>query len=568
MTKGIEFTRRQILGIGGALTAGLALPRCAPSSSAPVRRPNGEPLPAVVIGSGFGGAVAALRLAQAGIATVVLERGRRWPIGEPYNTFTTWNNGTDWRSTWLGTDDWIQGGASVDRGPGLIEFSQEDGLYVVAGAGVGGGSLVYNAVTLQPRREAFERAFDERVAYDDLVPFYAQARTMIGPSPIPEDILATSYYSSHRVFLEQAKNAGFVTSRPDIAVDWDIVRAELRSAARLKQGLALGPGEVPPSAIWGAHWYGINSGAKKSLDRSYLAAAEATGRVDIRPLHLVTAIEEQDRGLYRVAFDVLDDAGQVTASDALTCRSLFLAAGSMGTTRLLVRARDEGTLPRLDAEVGRTWGNNGDAYGYRFAYGVPTNVMRGGPSAVMAEDPEAGTALQTFPNFPIPGASLPAQSLFVFGMSVGGAGGSFEYLPNEVDAQTGRPGAVRLHWQDPRIGGASSVERFEQSHGRLNAAPGNEGAAAVLRAITGGDARQVLGATAMAAHPLGGAVIGTTRLPGVCDGYGRVRDHERLYVVDGALIPGSTGAVNPSLTIAALAERALQAILAADGLGG
>ena len=217
-------------------------------------------VPAIVVGSGFGGAVAALRLGQAGIDTVVLERGRRWPIRADGNTFATFEQ-PDGRAYWLRekTGEALLGlpqlEKSIDRYTGLLEVIEGDGIAIGAGAGVGGGSLVFNAIIVPPRREMFDRIFSNAIDFDEMEQvFFPRVRSVIQSSPIPADILATEYYRSSRVSLDQATAAGFPTRPVDLAVNWDIVRDEIA-------GLRV------PSAIAGQSFYGLNSGAKRSQIR-------------------------------------------------------------------------------------------------------------------------------------------------------------------------------------------------------------------------------------------------------------------------------------------------------------
>jgi cholesterol oxidase len=237
---------------------------------------------ALVIGSGFGGAVASLRLGEAGIETIVLERGRRWPITAAGNTFTTKEN-PDGRSTWLSNETNLIPpfqNFPIDVFTGLLDrkIAVDSGLFAYSGAGVGGGSLVYGGITIQPSEELFFQSLPRTLDYQVLSQtYYPRVRRMLNATPIPDDILATPAYLSSRLLAEQATKAGLTVTRPDIAIDWNVVREEIA-------------GKKVASVIAGEIYYGTNSGAKNSLDHNYLRLAEETGYVEIKPLHMVTSI--------------------------------------------------------------------------------------------------------------------------------------------------------------------------------------------------------------------------------------------------------------------------------------
>jgi len=478
-----------------------------------------EHLPAVVIGSGFGGAVAALRLAQAGIDTVVLERGRRWPITPAGDTFCTFEK-PDGRACWLRSHTPPRlGGTPIDVYTGVLDVQMGDGIEVLCGAGVGGGSLVYAAITYQPTRDLFYQSLPAELDFDEFErTYYPRVRSILRAAPVPDDILQTEYYRSSRLLLDRAAQAGMKAERLDLAVDWDVVRQEIA-------------GTKPPSIISGQAWYGVSSGAKNSVDRNYLAQAEATGRVEIRPLHVVTRIEEAPDQHYRVCYNRIDEAGQVVEQRQLECRRLFLAAGSMGTTELLLRARETGTLPRVSDRVGQSWGTNGDAL-FLTQWGGRTNPSQGGPATVVIDHRDNPIAPVRCFSTPLP--FLEDGTLYMVGMALAKPEGCLRY-----DRTTDK---VRAFWPSDSSTNRSTVAALQHMLKTLNIPVLGE-----------------IGCKATA-HPLGGAVMGE-----VCDHEGRVYNYPGLFVVDGALIPGATGLTNPSLTITALAERCLERILARTG---
>lgn len=531
------YSRRRFLQNGALFSAGLM------TSLVSARRTSAQdqPVEALVIGSGFGGAVAALRLGQAGINTLIIERGRRWPITSAQNTFATYRN-PDGRAAWLSPKTVIDE-VPIDVYTGVLERLDENGISVYSGAGVGGGSLVYNGVTYQPPRELFYQVFPREIDYDELDSvYYPRVHSIIKPEQIPQDILATNYYLSTRLFLQQAAGAALPSRLLDIAIDWDIVRQEIN-------------GTKVPSAIIGENWYGLNSGARKSLDRNYLTQAEQTGHVEIMPLHIVTQISEVPGYGYRVACNQINESGQIIATKTITCRYLFLAAGSMGTSTLLVKAKATGTLPRLNDYIGLDWGTCGDTSGIRLGLPQPTNPGQGGPASAVIQyfdNPLGPISIEILPIW-----NAPEGTLTCLGLGIPSVRGRFNY-----DSTTG---LVRLNWPDGNNSRDQKLLKAAEFAYRLIDRKNATSTSQPETNMTLGSypwrknkvTVEVINTNTF--HPVGGAVLGKA-----CDLYGRVIGYKGLYVVDGALIPGSTACANPSFTIAALAERCMERILAED----
>jgi cholesterol oxidase len=538
----LNTTRRRLLvgGLASLAAAGLAPAMAAGSGQAgrPARAtraaaqttiPRRQRVKALVIGSGFGGAIAAYRLGQKGIDTLVLERGRRWDVtaNQP-GPFATSRN-PDGRALWLSEVDLLVNDGPkdpLDRYVGLVERYNEDGIIVWASSGVGGGSLVYNTVLLQPSKRNFGLAFPAAVSYDEMDrEYYPRVVEMMDAGPIPDDILMSSPYLGARVFQELANRAGLRNERINTASNWHVVRRELR-------------GQLPASATEGEIWYGANSGYKNSLDRNYLKYAQESGRVKVQELSNVVDIRENGNR-YLVDYNRIDERGNVISSHTVDCDYLFLGAGSMGTTSLLVRAKARGTLPRLNGEVGRHWGNNGDTFG-SFRTGRPAGSSSGGPAHIVGLDYETNPhGPQTVIAFPQP--NNPEDALIFLGMAIPQDSGYWDY-----DAKEGR---ARLHWPANTPGQKNTEQGMEYTLTRLASAITPESEAKRAR-----DSIKV--SAGSTAHPCGGAVMGKA-----CDFYGRVQGYKGLYVVDGALIPLATAAANPALTIGAFAERCMDEIL-------
>ncbi len=493
---------------------------------------------AIVIGSGFGGAVAALRLGTAGVETLVLERGRRWQIEDPTTnaTFATFRN-PDGRAEWLNSVTKTPGyeGIPIDKYTGVLEIIEKGDYRFLVGCGVGGGSLAYGGILIQPPKELFEKVFPSSIDYEELDKVYfPRVHSVIGATPIPDDVLASKYYAGLKVLEQHALKSGFPyvgstnsglkngINRFPMGVDWDIVREEIN-------------GTKVPSVIAAEFWFGNNSGGKKTLDRNYIKQAEETGNIEIRTHHLVTKVAEIPRGGYKVFVNIINDTGDVVEQQILTCEYLFMAAGTIGTSELLIKAKAQGDLPNINQFLGQGFGNDGDTYAFRTSLSETTNPHLGGPGAIAIlnyENPILPCVMMRapLPRFEQDFPNLNAIGSFIFSMT--DHRGQLTY-----DAATG---TVQLNF--------ANDDRAKEAAKHL---------AELLSEKNGGEVPPIAGQ--VTGHQLGGACMGK-----VCDDLGRVAGHAHLYVVDGALIPGSSTCVNPALTIAAIAERCLDRILAED----
>jgi cholesterol oxidase len=283
---------------------------------------------------------------------MVLEQGQRWPIAlAPFSR----NFPPDGRSTWLRTNTILPFGPSlpISKHTGVLDRVDYENMKVYRGTAVGGGSIIYGGISVQPPEDLFYKIFPRGTSYQELQPYYERVRYMLRITTVPADIEAQPHYDYTRVFAKHAANAGLEATPVEQATDWDIVRSEIA-------------GSVAPSVIIGETFYGNNSGCKNSLDQNYLPMAEATGYVTIHPLHRVIDITQENSGKYAVTVEQINEAGEMIQTKKITAIYLFLAAGSVGTTELLVKARELDSLPNLNEEVGNGWGTNGNCTAYGF----------------------------------------------------------------------------------------------------------------------------------------------------------------------------------------------------------
>lgn len=534
-----QLTRRQILGVAAFQTAAaLGFTRVGLQSAQAVEPAAVEFAPAIVIGSGYGGAVAALRLGQAGIRTLVIEMGRLWNTAGPDGRIFCSAAAPDKRAMWFKTRTeaplasflWLDVvNRDITPYPGALDRVHHGDMSVFLGRGVGGGSLINGSMAVTPLQSYFAEQFPGVDATEMYGTYFPRARAMLGVNSVdPAWFESTEWYRFTRISRKHAEKAGLRTTFVPSVYDFDHMK---REAA----------GTATKSALAQEVIYGNNHG-KRSLDKTYLASALGTGNVTITTMERVRAITRAADGTYVLTADRIDDTGAVVQTKQYGCTYLFLGGGSIGTTELLVRARETGALPALGAGVGAGWGTNGNVMLGRANHLWDTVGANQSTMPVMGIDDWANTANPVFAEIaPLPTGLEHWVSLYL-AITKNPERASFTY-----DAATD---SARLGWSAAQS--AVSVAMAKKLFDRINAANST-----IYRYDLFGSGNKVF-ADDFTYHPLGGCVLGKAT-----DNYGRVKGYSKLYITDGSLVPGSIG-VNPFVTITALAERTMARVLAED----
>ncbi|QWF82279.1 GMC oxidoreductase [Amycolatopsis sp. CA-230715] len=536
------FSRRRFLGLA-ALNSAAALGLT--SISVPAARANEKTAslpefsPAVVIGTGYGAAATALRLGEAGVPTVMLEMGQLWDTAGTDGKVFCPMLSPDERSMWfkdrteapLASFLWLDlANHDIRRHAGVLDRVHFGDMSVYLGRGVGGGSLVNGAMAVTPRRDYFEEILPEVDADEMYGRYFPRANAALGMNQVDRAWFEKCRsYGYARVSRKAAAKAGFKTAFVPSVYDFEYLKAEEA-------------GTVPRSALASEVIYGNNHG-KRSLDKTYLAAALGTGHVRIHTLHEVREILRQPDGTYTLVVRESDADGTVLATRHIGAKHLFLGAGSLGTTELLLRARETGRLPELSEEVGEGWGTNGNVMLGRanHVWDTTGSLQSGMPALGIDnwDDPEHPVFAEIAP---VPAGLETWVSLYL-AITKNPERGRFRYDPASDSA--------KLSWTVDQ--GQPSIDAAKALFDKINRANRT-----IYRRDLFGDTRPF--ENRFTYHPLGGAVLGKATDP-----HGRVKGAPNLYVTDGSLIPGSTG-VNPFVTITALAERNIDRVLAEDVL--
>jgi cholesterol oxidase len=515
----------------------------------------------LVIGSGFGGSVSALRLAQKGYSVAVLECGRRFA-----------------------DDDFAERTADFRRynwmphlgGRGVLRLSMFKDVFVLSGCGVGGGSLGYANTLYRARPGFYENPQWSQMAdwASELEPFYAEAERMLGVTPYDRDGVADVLLREYG----ESIGAGETYKRTPV-------------------GVFLGePGETVPDPYFGGEgpertgcvrcgrcMIGCRYGAKNTLVKNYLWFAEKLG-VRILADRTVTDIRPLGDGSGADGYEVTHQrSGALLRHGRASARArgVIVAAGALGTNRLLQRCKLNGSLPQLSDRLGHTVRTNSEAiisvaapegseWDFSDSVAITSSVHTdpathievvtygdGGDSqGLLRQLMVTAGGRGTRPlHFLLAVARHPRQALGAFKIRGMSRHTIILLVMQSLD------NSMRLKVKRRLPGGAVMLTTEQDPlHPNPDSIPAAYDAARWFAKRVGGTAysgvtEAVLGIP-LTAHILGGAVIGSGPENGVIDSRHRAFGYENLLVCDGAAVPANVGA-NPSLTITALAERAM-----------
>ncbi|NUL31920.1 GMC family oxidoreductase [Streptomyces lunaelactis] len=527
----------------------------------------------IVVGSGFGGSVSALRLTEKGYRVGVLEAGRR------FTRETLPQNSWDLRNyLWAPALGLF----------GIQRIHLLGNVMVLAGAGVGGGSLNYANTLYVPPTPFFDDPQWKDITdwQEELAPYYDQAKRMLGvrlnPTMTPSDV--------HLKATAQAMGVGDSFHMAPVGVFFGDGE-DADGTSKTKPGAEVADpyfGGAGPSrnacTECGECMTGCRHGAKNTLNENYLYLAEKAGAV-IHPMTSVVTVTEDSRGGFAVK-TLPSDNKRKAQGRTFTAQRVVVAAGTYGTQTLLHRMKDGGLLPRISTRLGELTRTNSEAVvgaqtdnrRYRKRHGAEKVDFTRGVAITSSIHPDENTHIE------------PVR----YGKGSNAMGGmTILQVPYSAKARVaGWFGNVARHpllaarslsnrrWSERTIIGLvmqsldNSLTTYRkpkglgkglltarQGHGapNPNQIPEATRAASLLAEEINGFAGSNIGelmGTPLTAHFLGGCPIGSSAEAGVIDPYHRLYGHPGISVVDGSAVSANLG-VNPSLTITAQAERAM-----------
>ncbi len=520
----------------------------------------------MVIGSGYGGGISASRLSRMGKKVCVLERGKEWKIGEFPNRFPEMRQELN-----------IRGGQSrPGRETGLFDLRVGKDVHVIAGNGLGGGSLINAAVALRPDQRVFEdAAWPKQLRGDSLLDeAYSRAETYLRPTPDPKAFEITKAKA-----LEKCGKAfGVEPVASPVVISYE----DNTNPVGIEQSACTRCGDCCA---------GCNVGAKNTIAVTYLPDAKKHG-ADIFSACKVSHIrasEEGETGKWQIIYYPSDTKGKEIDNllSQVAADEVVFAAGTLGTTELLLRSKAHG-LP-LGERVGKNFSANGDviAFGYNTDEAVNA-VGVGHPAKVDMPPIGASVTVQLnltdedtlnnsikieegvlpsavaplLPVMFVPGGKLMgAISGLLKGVYKGPLARTQTFFAVSHDDSSGQMilddnDKLVIDWPDVRE--QPFIKNIDDTLAKTTEAIGGSYMKNPL-------ATGIMGGKPATAHPLGGCKMGNDRTDGAVNHKCQLFDAnaadeagviDGLYVCDGSIIARSLG-VNPLFTISALTERAM-----------
>ncbi len=550
----------------------------------------------VIIGSGFGGSVSALRLAEAGQSVCLLERGKAYPPG----SFPRSPQGVS-ANFWNPSDGCH----------GLFDVWSFQRMEAVISSGLGGGSLIYANVLIRKDEKWFVREDSQQDVYEywpvtraDLDPFYDRAEQVLRPQKYPFDQPPYSGTSKTLALKEAAERLGLEWFLPHLAVTF------------ANDGHPPVPGELIRESYPNLHGrqrstcrlcgecdVGCNYGSKNTLDYNYLSLAKLAG-ADLRPRCEVKAFAPRPEGGYSVEYvrHEPENEGRATDTRALprhtvTADRLVLAAGTLGSTYLLLK--NAAAFPGLSPALGTRFCGNGDLIAFAM-HALQTQDGVTGPRYINASHGPVITSTIRVPDtvdggegrgFYLQDAGYPEFINWLLETSQAGAVAQRmgRFLEEQALSLIGRAHDTEVGAEVSRLLGPCTVSSTsmpllgmgrDRPDGKMFLRTSAKSPEPLLdldwhdvksrpyyqKIIeTARRVAEALGARYdenpmthihrfITAHPLGGCPMGRSAGEGVVDSYGQVFGYPGFVIAAGSVLPGPVGA-NPSFTIAALAER-------------
>ncbi|WP_114750991.1 GMC family oxidoreductase N-terminal domain-containing protein [Pleomorphovibrio marinus] len=542
----------------------------------------------VVVGSGYGGSIAASRMARAGYKVCLLEKGKEFLPGEFPRTL----------KQAAGEMNFIRGRSSGINRNGLYEFTMGNGINVFKGCGLGGTSLVNANVSIRPETRVMEDAAWPAAIRNDPKSFEAgmgRAWDMLKPNPYPEGQKGYPVLKKTEAMRKSAAHMGEPFRLLDINVNFE----DKENHVGIKQAKCTNCGDCVT---------GCNISAKNTTAMNYLPDAFNHGAeifVEINVRHL-----EREGSDWLLFFHPVGIGRENFDAPLMFVRAkkVILSAGALGSTEILMRSREKGLS--LSERIGKRFTGNGDVLGFGYNNDVPINgiglgrkgtdeIAKVGPCITSVIDIREREVLEegmTLEEGTVPGPirMIMPKSLVTFSRLVGRKTdrGFWDYLKEKWReimslflgpffgalkhtqiylVMTHDDGNGELVFDENKLSinwkGVGKQEIFQKVNDKMFKATEALGGTKIPNPTW----NRMLNYDLVTVHPLGGCGMGEDASTGVVDHKGQVFTgstksplHEGLYVMDGSVIPRPVG-TNPLMTISALAERSCKVIAEEEG---